>query len=39
MLVDGLDDIALTLQREADRIAAYEAAHPGRYDGRVVDAA
>ena len=29
MLLDGLDDIALTLQRE-DRIAAYEAAHAGR---------
>ena len=31
MLVEGLDDIGLTLQRE-DRIAAYEAAHPGRVD-------
>jgi 3-isopropylmalate/(R)-2-methylmalate dehydratase small subunit len=31
MLVNGLDDIGLTLQRE-DRIAAYEAAHPARVD-------
>ena len=31
MLLEGLDDIGLTLQRE-DRIAAYEAAHPGRVD-------
>ena len=31
MLVNGLDDIGLTLQRE-DRIAAYEAAHPPRFD-------
>ena len=38
MLVNGLDDIALTLAR-ADRIDAYEAAHPGRFDGRVVTAA
>jgi 3-isopropylmalate/(R)-2-methylmalate dehydratase small subunit len=31
MLVNGLDDIGLTLQRE-DRIAAYEARHPPRFD-------
>jgi 3-isopropylmalate/(R)-2-methylmalate dehydratase small subunit len=31
MLVNGLDDIGLTLQR-ADRIAAYEATHPPRFD-------
>ena len=31
MLLDGLDDIGLTLQR-ADRIAAYEAAHPALFD-------
>ena len=31
MLVNGLDDIGLTLQRE-DRIAAYEGAHPARVD-------
>jgi 3-isopropylmalate/(R)-2-methylmalate dehydratase small subunit len=31
MLVNGLDDIGLTLQRE-DRIAAYEATHPPRFD-------
>jgi 3-isopropylmalate/(R)-2-methylmalate dehydratase small subunit len=31
MLVNGLDDIGLTLQRE-DRIAAYEQAHPARVD-------
>jgi 3-isopropylmalate/(R)-2-methylmalate dehydratase small subunit len=31
MLVNGLDDIGLTLQRE-DRITAYEAAHPPRFD-------
>ena len=31
MLVNGLDDVALTLQRE-DRIAAYEAASPARFD-------
>jgi 3-isopropylmalate/(R)-2-methylmalate dehydratase small subunit len=31
MLVNGLDDIGLTLQRE-DRIAAYEAANPPRFD-------
>jgi 3-isopropylmalate/(R)-2-methylmalate dehydratase small subunit len=31
MLVNGLDDIALTLQRE-DAIAAYEAANPARVD-------
>jgi 3-isopropylmalate/(R)-2-methylmalate dehydratase small subunit len=31
MLVNGLDDIELTLQRE-DRIAAYETAHPARVD-------
>jgi len=30
-LLEGLDDIGLTLQRE-DRIAAYEAAHPARID-------
>ena len=38
LLVNGLDDVALTLAK-ADRIDAYEAAHPGRYDGRVVTAA
>ncbi len=31
MLVNGLDDVALTLQRE-ERIASYEAAHPARID-------
>jgi 3-isopropylmalate/(R)-2-methylmalate dehydratase small subunit len=31
MLVNGLDDIGLTLQRE-DRIAAYEQTHPARVD-------
>ena len=31
MLVNGLDDIAQTLQRE-DRIAAYEAATAARFD-------
>ena len=31
MLLEGLDDIGLTLQRE-DRIAAYEAAHAARVD-------
>ena len=31
MLVNGLDDIAQTLQRE-DRIAAYEAANAARFD-------
>ena len=31
MLVNGLDDIALTLQRE-QRIAAYEAAATARFD-------
>ena len=31
MLVNGLDDIALTLQRE-ERIAGYEQAHPSRID-------
>jgi 3-isopropylmalate/(R)-2-methylmalate dehydratase small subunit len=31
MLVNGLDDIGLTLQRE-DRIAAYEQNHPARVD-------
>jgi 3-isopropylmalate/(R)-2-methylmalate dehydratase small subunit len=31
MLVNGLDDIGLTLRRE-DRIAAYEAARPARVD-------
>ena len=31
MLVNGLDDVALTLQRD-DRIAAYEAASPARFD-------
>ena len=30
-LVGGLDDIARTLQREAE-ITAYEASHPGRFD-------
>ena len=38
VLVHGLDDVALTLAR-SDRIDAYEASHPGRYDGRVVTAA
>jgi 3-isopropylmalate/(R)-2-methylmalate dehydratase small subunit len=38
LLVGGLDDVALTLAR-ADAIAAYEAAHPARYDGRAVTAA
>jgi 3-isopropylmalate/(R)-2-methylmalate dehydratase small subunit len=31
MLVNGLDDVGLTLQR-ADRIGAFEAAHPARFD-------
>jgi 3-isopropylmalate/(R)-2-methylmalate dehydratase small subunit len=31
MLVNGLDDVGLTLQRD-DRIAAYEATHPARID-------
>ena len=31
MLVNGLDDVALTLQRE-ERISAYEQAHPPRID-------
>jgi len=31
MLVNGLDEIGLTLQREAS-IAAYEQAHPARFD-------
>jgi len=34
-LVHGLDDIARTLRRE-ERIAAYEAATPGRFDTRTV---
>jgi 3-isopropylmalate/(R)-2-methylmalate dehydratase small subunit len=34
MLMNGLDDIGLTLQR-ADRIAAYEATHPPRFDTTV----
>jgi 3-isopropylmalate/(R)-2-methylmalate dehydratase small subunit len=38
LLVNGLDDVALTLAK-ADLIDAYEATHPGRYDGRVVTAA
>ena len=36
--MNGLDDVALTLAK-ADLIDAYEATHPGRYDGRVVTAA
>ena len=32
-LVGGLDDVARTLRREAE-IAAYEAAHPARFDAR-----
>ena len=31
MLIEGLDDIALTLKR-ADRITAYEQAHPALID-------
>ena len=31
MLVNGLDDVGRTLQRE-ERIAAYEATHPARFD-------
>jgi len=31
MLVNGLDDVGLTLQRE-EKIAAYESAHPARVD-------
>ena len=31
MLVNGLDDVGLTLQRD-DRIAAYEQSHPARVD-------
>jgi len=38
LLVNGLDDVALTLAR-ADKIDAYEASHPGRYDGRLVTTA
>jgi 3-isopropylmalate/(R)-2-methylmalate dehydratase small subunit len=38
LLVHGLDDVALTLAR-ADKIDAYEASHPGRYDGRLVTTA
>ena len=38
LLLNGLDDVALTLDR-SDRIDAYEATHPGRYDTRVVTAA
>ena len=38
LLLNGLDDVALTLAR-ADRIDDFEATHPGRYDGRVVTAA
>jgi 3-isopropylmalate/(R)-2-methylmalate dehydratase small subunit len=37
LLVNGLDDVALTLAR-ADRIDAYEESHPARYDARVVAA-
>jgi 3-isopropylmalate/(R)-2-methylmalate dehydratase small subunit len=32
MLLNGLDDVALTLQQREDRIAAYEATHPARVD-------
>jgi 3-isopropylmalate/(R)-2-methylmalate dehydratase small subunit len=35
LLVNGLDDVALTLAR-ADRIDAFESSHPGRFDGRAV---
>jgi 3-isopropylmalate/(R)-2-methylmalate dehydratase small subunit len=35
MLIEGLDDIGLTLQR-ADRIAGYEQAHHGRVDTRAL---
>ena len=35
MLVNGLDDVALTLARE-DRIAAYEAKTPARVDTRAL---
>ena len=38
MLVNGLDDVALTLARE-DRIAAYEAATPARVDTRALSVA
>jgi 3-isopropylmalate/(R)-2-methylmalate dehydratase small subunit len=31
MLVNGLDHVGLTLERD-ERIAAYEASHPGRFD-------
>jgi 3-isopropylmalate/(R)-2-methylmalate dehydratase small subunit len=34
-LVGGLDDVARTLQREAE-IATYEAEHPARFDARAV---
>jgi 3-isopropylmalate/(R)-2-methylmalate dehydratase small subunit len=34
-LVGGLDDVARTLQREPE-IAAYEAAHPARFDARAL---
>jgi 3-isopropylmalate/(R)-2-methylmalate dehydratase small subunit len=35
MLLDGLDEVALTLRREA-QIAQYESTHPGRFDARVL---
>jgi 3-isopropylmalate/(R)-2-methylmalate dehydratase small subunit len=35
LLLNGLDDVGLTLGR-VDKIAAFEATHPGRYDGRAV---
>ena len=35
MLLEGLDDIGLTLQRE-DRIAAYEQAQPALIDTRAL---
>ncbi len=35
MLTEGLDEIALTLQRE-ERITAYEQTHPGRVDTRAL---
>jgi 3-isopropylmalate/(R)-2-methylmalate dehydratase small subunit len=36
-LLHGLDDVARTLRRE-DRIAAYEEAHPARFDTRAITA-
>jgi 3-isopropylmalate dehydratase small subunit len=37
MLLEGLDEIALTLRR-GEQIDAYEASHPGRFDTRSLTA-